>query len=164
MIFDFQNPSTRNVWQTVNDGVMGGLSDSDFLTRKGHGIFSGNVSLDNNGGFASVRSGIKSTHIEGCDRIMMRVLGDGKRYKFTIRTNGNFDGVNYQQSFATSKGEWQLIELPLDRFIPTYHGRALKNQPKLSSKNIASLGFLISDKQEGPFQLKIDYIQAGNES
>ena len=161
VIFDFEKDSAKTAWRVVNDGVMGGLSESDFQTSQGHGIFSGIVSLDNNGGFASVRSSIKPTEIEGCNNIFMRILGDGKRYKFTIRTNGNFDGVNYQQSFSTVKGEWKLIKLPLNKFTPTYHGRVLANKPELTAEKIASLGFMISDKQAGPFKLKIDWIQAG---
>ena len=44
-------------WRIVNDGVMGGLSSSDLeLTKDRTAIFSGFVSLDNNGGFASVRA------------------------------------------------------------------------------------------------------------
>ncbi len=97
-----------------------------------------------------------------CDTIVIRVLGDGKRYKFTVRTNDEFDGVNYQQSFVTVAKKWQTIKLPLREFKATYHGRLLKNKPSLIADKIFSLGFLISDKQEGPFQLKIDWIQAIN--
>ena len=45
-------------WQVVDDGVMGGLSKGNFKSdkKKGNLIFAGNLSLENNGGFSSIRS------------------------------------------------------------------------------------------------------------
>ena len=53
--------SLANIWGPLDDVVMGGVSESGFQVRAGSGeqgqpagIFSGNVSSSNNGGFASV--------------------------------------------------------------------------------------------------------------
>ena len=44
-------------WRVINDGVMGGLSDGRRrVSEEGYLEFYGNLSLRNNGGFASVRS------------------------------------------------------------------------------------------------------------
>jgi monofunctional biosynthetic peptidoglycan transglycosylase len=56
IVFDFSTASHAAGWQIVNDAVMGGVSDGEFRLAKGVAIFSGNISLENNGGFASVRS------------------------------------------------------------------------------------------------------------
>ncbi len=50
---------SNDKWRIVNDAVMGGLSSSTVsINNEGKILFSGNVSLDNNGGFASLRSPI----------------------------------------------------------------------------------------------------------
>ena len=57
VLFDFQASKNPPTWQIVNDDVMGGVSTSKFqVLTNGGAIFSGVVSLENNGGFASVRS------------------------------------------------------------------------------------------------------------
>jgi len=157
--FDFHKNQKKGEWQIVNDGVMGGLSESRFAIKAGNGNFSGILSLENNGGFASVRSQLGQMSLDGCDRIILRIRGDGRRYKFNIRTNQKFEGVNYQLSFPTQQGKWELIELPLNKFTPTWRGQVLTNKPKLTGSSIVSLGFLISDKQAGPFKLSIDWIK-----
>ena len=56
-LFSFETPEAARRWQTVNDGVMGGRSDGRFqVNPEGNLEFFGMLSLENNGGFASVRS------------------------------------------------------------------------------------------------------------
>ena len=43
-------------------------------------------------------------------------------------------------------------------FIATYRGRRLPDHPPIDPSQIQSFGFLIADKQEGPFELEIDWI------
>jgi len=65
-IFDFTPDSDISDWRTVDDTVMGGVSDGNFkLNEEGHGLYSGSVSLDNNGGFSSLRYRMPSIRIEG---------------------------------------------------------------------------------------------------
>ena len=47
-------------WRIVNDDVMGGISTSElYLNDDKNLIFNGNLSLENNGGFASSRMGFE---------------------------------------------------------------------------------------------------------
>ena len=57
-LFEFKTTQEFESWRIVNDGVMGGLSDSqiEWNEEKGTLSFSGNVSLENYGGFASTRT------------------------------------------------------------------------------------------------------------
>ena len=55
-LFDFSTATNAPAWQVVNDDVMGGVSTSRFSVTNGVAVFRGEVSLENNGGFASVRS------------------------------------------------------------------------------------------------------------
>jgi hypothetical protein len=117
------------------------------------------VSLENNGGFASVRSLPAKHELAGGDAFVIRVRGDGRRYKFTARTDRSFDSAIYQLAFATKKGEWVEHRLPLREFVATFRGRVLPGEPPLDAARIASVGFLISEKQAGPFRLEIAWIK-----
>ena len=159
-IFDFQTVTNPAAWQVVNDDVMGGVSTSDFRVTNGAAVFQGEVSLANNGGFASVRSLPASHKLAGCDVFVIRAHGDGHRYKFTARMDQSFDSAIYQTSFATKPGEWTEHRLPLKQFVPTFRGRVLSGEPPLDPAKVTSVGFLISDKQAGPFRLEIDWIKS----
>ncbi len=159
-VFDFQSATNADAWQIVNDDVMGGLSTSRFCVTNGLAVFSGDLSLANNGGFASVRSLPAQHDLGGCDTFGIRIRGDGHRYKFTARINSSFDGPIYQAAFPTSKGQWEEHRLPSKDFVPTYRGRVLSGQPPLRAADVKSVGFLISDKQDGPFRLEIAWVKA----
>ena len=158
MILEHFQSSPKLQWRIINDGVMGGLSNSQIIiSSEGYGLFKGSVSLDNNGGFASTR-GILSTPIQQkATTIKIRVKGDGKKYSFRIQSTSNYR-VSYKLDFSTNANSWEEIELPLKDFIPTWRGRILSGVPPIVATDIDQIGFLISDKQEGAFELLIDWI------
>jgi hypothetical protein len=159
-LFDFQTATNTAAWQVVNDDVMGGVSTSSFRLTNGTAVFHGEVSLENNGGFASVRSLPARHDLAACNAFVIRVRGDGRRYKFTARTDRSFDSAIYQTVFTTKKGEWEEHRLPLKQFVPTFRGRVLPDEPPLDAAKVTSVGFLIADKQEGPFRLEIAWVHA----
>jgi hypothetical protein len=106
-LFDFQSSTESTAWQTVNDDVMGGVSASRFELIDGMAVFRGEVSLENNGGFASVRSSPARHNLTGCGSFVIRLRGDGRRYKFTVRIGSRFDTPLYQCAFATKRGVWE---------------------------------------------------------
>jgi hypothetical protein len=155
IVFDFQTAMNSAGWQVVNDDVMGGVSASSFHLTDGVALFRVKVSLINNGGFASVRSLPARHDLAGCDAFAVRVRGDGRRYKFTARTDRSFDSPIYQCVFATKEGQWEEHRLPFKRFAATFRGRLLSGEPPLDSSKVTSVGFLISDQQAGPFRLEV---------
>ncbi|MGD0262945.1 MAG: CIA30 family protein [Verrucomicrobiota bacterium] len=164
MLFDFQAPTNSPAWQIVNDDVMGGVSTSRFqILTNGGAVFSGVVSLENNGGFASVRSSPARHDLTGCGCFVIRLRGDGHRYKFTARTETGFDAPLYQCAFVTQRGEWEEHRLAFKDFVPTFRGRILTDVPLLNPANVTSVGFLISDQQAGPFRLEIVSIRAAQQ-
>jgi len=161
ILFDFQTATNHPAWQIVNDDVMGGVSTSRFqILTNGGAVFSGVVSLENNGGFASVRSSPVRESLRGLDAFVLRVRGDGRRYKFTVRTESGFDTPIYQCAFPTKRGEWQEHRLFFKDFVPTFRGRVLTDVPPLDPAKVTSVGFLISENQEGPFKLELTWIKA----
>ena len=159
-IIDFSTEDDYKNWRIVNDGVMGGISDSEMIASdSATAIFQGDVSLENNGGFASVRTEPRSYDLSDYDGIEVRVRADGKKYQLRIRVDNQFDGISYRSIFETNKEEWMIIRLPFGDMVPTFRGRILDEGP-ISPDKIQQLGFLIADKQEGSFRLEIDWIKA----
>ena len=65
IIFDFNKNSSINNWVVVDDVVMGGRSSGNFeLDKEGNGVFYGSISLENNGGFSSLRHGFNKLMVD----------------------------------------------------------------------------------------------------
>ena len=156
VIFDFNKKSDLQDWIIVNDVVMGGRSSSTFkLDEDGLGVFEGNISLENNGGFSSLRYRFLKRTIKGATQVKITLRGDGKKYQFRVKSNAG-DYYSYIVPFLTS-GEWQEIVIPLGDMYPSFRGRRL-NQPNFSNDSIEELTFLIGNKKSERFKLLIDKI------
>jgi hypothetical protein len=155
-VFDFS--SAAEPWPNIDDVVMGGRSASEMRVEEGRAIFAGTVSLANNGGFASVRSRPDDHDLSGYQGLSIRVRGDGKTYGLRLRTDRRFDGVSYQARLAPVGGEWEVVKIPFEEFRPVFRGRPVPDAPALDPTSIKTFGLIISDKQEGPFRLEIQWI------
>lgn len=161
VIFDFTETADPIAWRAIDDRIMGGCSQSQPIRVAGTGMrFSGTVSLENNGGFASIRSASAHHDLGGFQGLKLRIQGDGKLYKISLRTDDYFDGVSYQADFATEANTWQEIELPFDQFAPTHHGIKLTTVAPLDPSQVQSFGLFIAGRQAGPFQLDVAWIKA----
>jgi len=161
IIIDFRGSNESKNWRIVNDGVMGGLSQSRIvMTQNSTAIFHGTVSLENNGGFASVHTIPRDYGLDDYNVLTVRVKGDGKTYQLRLRTDDGTDGISYHADFQTVYEEWIDVDMLFASFTPTFHGRLVPDAPKLVSGNIRQIGFLISDEQEGDFHLEIGWIKA----
>lgn len=155
------NENITGRWQIVNDGVMGGISQSTLIkNHSGNAVFMGNVSLRNNGGFASVRTQVPYD-LHYYDGIKIKIKGDGNIYCLRLRSaEGNFlTRYSYEAKFNTN-GEWQEIYIPFTEFVAVYRGSRLRNVPPINLKDIAELSFMIRDGQEGRFNLEIESVSA----
>lgn len=160
-VLDFTDPAEAGRWSVINDGVMGGLSSSEILVSEaGSSLFTGRVSLENNGGFASARRTVPTGAFAGATRLHLAFRGDGKTYKLRVRTAPGFDGVNYESAFATQADTWQAAGMQLADFAPVWRGRPVPEAGPLQPEQIQSVGLLISDSQEGPFQLELAALSA----
>lgn len=87
-LFDFTGADAAKEWQSVNDGVMGGVSEGKFkITETKTMEFFGTLSLENNGGFASVRTKAKKLGLEKGDTVVAKVRGDGREYTLNLYVN-----------------------------------------------------------------------------
>ena len=161
IIFDFSGQADREGRRIVNDGVMGGLSRSEMtFTTDSTAVFIGVVSLANDGGFASVRSGRSDFDLGGYAGIEVRAYGDGRSYQLRLRTGAGYGGVAYKFDFDTDKDRWVTIRAPFSEFEATFRGRRMKDHPPLVPADIKHIGFLIADGRAGPFRLELDSVSA----
>ena len=157
----FDSADALAPWQPVNDGVMGGRSNSLLrLGGEGHAVFEGVVSLENGGGFASVRATTSALAAQAVVGYRLTVRGDGKRYKFNLRTDAAFDGVSYQAEFFPPNAQWATIDLRLAAFVPRYRGRVVVDAAVLDPSTVRQVGWMIAAQQAGPFQLGIRSVHA----
>ncbi len=158
-IADFTEENVRSQWGVTNDDVMGGVSTSKISTNENNVlIFSGVVSLENNGGFASLRSPIDDYDFSEYEGFLLKIKSDGKNYNLSFRQTKNFTGYNYTQKFQTEKDSWQIVKLPFKDFNLKYYGKEVINFEPPDKSNIKQMSILISDKQQGPFIIEIEWI------
>lgn len=158
-LFDFTGDNANQQWQTVNDGVMGGRSEGEFQITQEHTLkFTGVLSLENNGGFASVRSRPAQLNLENDDTLVIRVKGDGRTYNVNLYVPTRLTEFSYRLSFPTKKDTWTGVELPLKDFQATWFGREVNDRP-LEATKVNSLGILLGDKKAGPFELQVDWLR-----
>jgi monofunctional biosynthetic peptidoglycan transglycosylase len=159
-LLDFAGTDTAQKWQAVNDGVMGGVSDGRFrITVDKTMEFSGRLSLENNGGFASVRTKPADLEINAGDTLVVRVKGDGREYVLNIYTKSRRMAFSYRAPLPTTRDEWTEVSVPLDEFIPTSFGNRVQGMGPVEPDQINSLGFMLSDKKPGPFKLEVAWMK-----
>lgn len=145
-----------DAWTPVNDSVMGGLSQSRLLLEEdGVARFEGRVSLENKGGFASVRHRLRQTPPSNSRQLRLQVLGDGHVYKLALRVDEAFDGISYQADFLPASHQWMDLDLSIDQFIPAFRGRQVDAPALNSFAQVHQIGLMIANKQAGAFCLKL---------
>lgn len=172
MIFDFTQPSSdlSDIWGALDDVVMGGVSQSG-IQLGAAASFSGMVSTANSGGFASVRTRNFEPPIDlsTCTGIELRVKGDGKRYKFMLRTETRWDGIAHCYSFDTAPDTWFTVKIPFTAFVPVFRAKTVDNAP-IDPSRIHAMQLMLSkfeydgalnpSFEPGFFQLQVESIQS----
>jgi len=160
MLFDFTGADAVKEWQTINDGVMGGVSEGKVkIADKKTLEFYGTLSLENNGGFASVRTKAKKLGLEKGDVLVARVRGDGREYSMNLHVPRPLVAFSYRATVQTKKAEWIEVKLPLDKFEATSFGRVVKDAGPVDPQEVNGLGFLLGDKKAGPFKMEVEWIK-----
>ncbi len=160
LLTDFGSESTDLGWFVVNDNVMGGRSEGGFTVEQGELYFAGSTNT-RGGGFSSIRTSPLQLDLSSYAGVRLRVKGDGRRYTFRLTTNARWWGrpISYWADFETEDGAWMTIDVPFSRFVPQFRGTRLDG-PGLGPGQISSLGLMIYDKLDGPFELRVASIHA----
>lgn len=158
-MLDFSNDQGDPIWHIVNDGVMGGRSSCSLnYDEAGNALWKGMISLENNGGFSSIRSPLTDYKLAKYSGLKIRIKGDGRKYGFTLQTSRRWNGVSYFSYFKTKADEWTEIEVPFDSFEGTMLGTPLPSIPVLDPDRIKEIGVILYDKKAGSFTTEIDWV------
>ncbi|MGK0517192.1 MAG: hypothetical protein ACI9W0_003631 [Gammaproteobacteria bacterium] len=154
LMINFTEQQSLDSWRITNDGVMGGKSQGQISLQADKTIFSGNISLANNGGFSSVFRPVKSL-AKALETVIIDIEGDGLTYQLRMIVNFNGYRMAYKQSFETVAGQKKRLSFTLADFQASFRGRDIANAPVLESENIREVGFLVARKTPGAFSLAI---------
>lgn len=160
-IVEFNDQDGTIDWGIVNDGVMGGLSKGNLeRTDAGTVKFFGDLSLQNNGGFTTMRSSDVRLNLSDDLGLLLHVKGDGRTYDARLDSSARYRGrpVSFSAKFKTTKGTWQQIKIPFTEFKGSFRGTDLPGK-KLDPSVVERIWILLGDKQEGPFTLEMDWIR-----
>ncbi|WP_101927281.1 MULTISPECIES: CIA30 family protein [Luteimonas] len=148
------------LWTPRDDDVMGGHSRSHAEVRDGVLTFAGATSLDDNGGFASIRArgafGLADT-----TALRLRLRGDGRAYQLRLATDARHRGspVSWRGDLDTRAGVWHEATVAFADMRPTYRGTTLDG-PALDLAKVEEIGLLIADGHAGDFALDVAWIRA----
>ena len=141
---------------------MGGVSTGKLAWTNGVLVFSGELSLANGGGFASMRSPEidpqQASHWASTAGPRVEVDGDGRTWTVEVRTDDNSGG--WISSFPTSPDSLTDVELPWASSAPvTRFLQPRATDVPLDPARILSPAFYLVDGTAGPFRLGVRSIR-----
>ena len=157
---DFGEHKSADNWQIMNDGVMGGLSQSTAYFTENTLQFQGTISLANNGGFASVRSPWQRTDLSTFSKVKVRYKATEQSTSIVLESNRMWWQPYYLLALQPTDGEWVEVTLSLSDFKEIKLVQSTgKSISKTSLKNIIRIGFMTINKKAGSFGFEVDYVE-----
>ncbi len=158
-----ENDSQDLEWRVVDDRVMGGRSQGKMvISDDGILKFSGNLSLENNGGFSSIRSGDVKLDFSAAEGVVLRVKGDGRTYEVHFSTPARWKGrgITFAGLLPTEEGQWTDVKIPFSEFEGDFRGQRLKDEAsKFDPAAVRGITLELVDKKAGAFELQVDWIR-----
>lgn len=159
LVIDFGIDKDGSDWFITNDGVMGGLSQGKAIILEDKLVFEGTVSLENNGGFTKLDSRLQKMDLSQFSRVRIRAKGSGHVAGFRLDLNQRFYLPNYKYMLEPTD-DWKVYEFPLTEVMEYQMGNQTGNSlSKKQLANIIRMGFIMSNKTDGPFRWEVDYIK-----
>jgi monofunctional biosynthetic peptidoglycan transglycosylase len=159
VLLDFSLPEVVAQFSVINDGVMGGISTSRLRAVSGAMVFEGEVSLENNGGFASFRGPVRFPDLlTPPGALLLTVRGDERRYKLTLKLDNSSGTSQYQAAFI-APGEWKTLRFEPSDFTASFRGRSV-SAPPVRFDDVRYVGLIISDQQSGAFRVELKALGA----
>jgi hypothetical protein len=161
-IIDFGNTAEKNQeWVLLSDNIMGGVTKSKIEYTNNSVQLSGNISLDNFGGFSSIKTKYKSFDLSKYNGIKIKFKSTNQKFAFTLEDDQNWTQPNYKREFFSKNNDtWEEVIIYFKDFQEIVIGEPTGNMMKSKSlKNIVRMGIMTYEKKEGPFTLEVDYIE-----
>ncbi len=154
-------PTATSVWVGLHDQVMGGRSEGSVQPQAGshstpaHVLFSGQISRDNGGGFASYRMRLSAPVVIGAARsVVLNSRGDSGPFKLCLHRQNDWDGVQWQADLATPEN-WTTQVLPLSAFVARRRGREVTERPLSPEDTLFQIGLMTTRPEPGPVWLAV---------
>ncbi|MEO0450927.1 MAG: CIA30 family protein [Pseudomonadota bacterium] len=160
-IVEHTEDETQNPWQTVNDGVMGGLSSGGSVLEAGSLTFKG-VTNTNGGGFSSIRLSVPRGAIAGANYLKVHMKTDARAYSMTLRTNARSFGRRIAfrgPILGAPESAWGDGIISFETLKASIWGRAVPDAVFDPSKTV-EIGLIIYDGKDGPFEMQLKRIEA----
>lgn len=154
---EFHNASDFSQLQLTHDRVMGGSSDGTvtLLSVPERVQFAGNLSLENNGGFASVAFQLQQRlPATALTQAVLHIGGDGRTYQLRLKTPYIPEGVAYVSEFKSAVTP-QIYSFAVADFTGRYRGRSVSNLPALKFADVSQISVMLADKTPGSFQIDL---------
>ncbi|OSX80709.1 hypothetical protein BU14_0033s0053 [Porphyra umbilicalis] len=189
-LFQFGRPAAFDAWTAVQPSSalaeMGMAARparvSWTMTGASRAAFLGQV-FEVYEGVAEAKCAPRRYNLLGFSGLVLRVIGNGKRYRLVLRTRGAaVVGLQYVATFATVKNKWTTVRLPFSEFTPYAAGTASPWQlprttgeddedqaadvPELDRRDVVQMAVqyakpeVAPEKDDGQFYLAIDHIKA----
>ena len=167
MTLDFGKGQVTS-WRALNDGVMGGRSIGVVEYGRKTMTWAGTVSLENNGGFSSVRSDWGQRDLSAFGSMTMRcrtTLGEADTFTLTMETSEQWWMPYWKANFEAGP-EWGEVTLDFNALKKS--SAMTGDLPKLWSwgalDDILRIGFMKYDGTAGDFGLEVDWIRFNPEA
>lgn len=151
-------------WAVVNDGVMGGRSNGAIEFADSAMRFTGDV-VTAGGGFTSVRLQVTGDELTGTDYLTLRVRSDDRTYGLALQDTAQTGrrSISHRANLSiegpADAAGWQTAALSFDELRPSVFGQLLDAAP-FDPDQAVEFGIIIADGIDGPFELKVDWIDA----
>ena len=171
VLVDFPTPSSVDGWINVDDTVMGGVSASErsWLDLDGRGalVFTGLLSTESNGGFASILGPSDRSigqRAAGARSLRVSAVGDGRTYVLQLRA-GPSGAERWIARFTPPTSRPRTDDgsgtIPIDTFTAVDRFlRPVVTDTPLDPSTIVQIGVYVLDGQIGEFRLTLEGIDA----
>jgi len=155
-LFSFKPGADIRAWEVEDDGVMGGRSEGQLeLHEDGYAVYSGTVSLDNNGGFSSIQYYFEPLDVSDYRTAHIRLKGDGRRYLLLVEDQK--DAWHYYVGSFETSGEWETVTVRFSDMEPVRRGDKL-DLPNFPGQTLAQVRIMIANQVRESFTLEIERI------
>jgi monofunctional biosynthetic peptidoglycan transglycosylase len=161
-VINFGNAEGRTRdWVMISDNVMGGVTQSKLQYTENSMVLNGTISLDNYGGFSSVKTNFNTFDLSGYDGVKIRYKSTGQKFAFTLEDSKNWTMPNYKGAFSSSDSNtWEEATIFFKDFKQYQIGEPTgKKLTTAVLKNIVRLGIITTEKKEGPFSIEVESIE-----
>ncbi len=157
-VADLATEGGIELFRPLHDTVMGGLSTGELTAEDGSASFHGVVSLERNGGFASIRSRSDGWDLGGYDGLLVEARGDGRQYRLCLTQGASGEWPLYWRPFEPS-GEWAESRVAFADLEATVFGQRVA-APAFDASDVGTVGLMVADKQAGAFRLDVRAVSA----